>query len=183
MKNKTTTNSSKSTSEDNTEISYHRQTEIFDTSQHKELIEIIGAGAIGSFRALTLGKMGIDKIRIWDNDTIEEHNIPNQFYPLPTVSMTKVFALSGIIEDYTGCSLITCPNMFEENDVFMGDVIISAVDNMETRKMLFEIAKRQHKKWFIDARIGGEVMLHKFPIVYVLLFVAPKFETNPMASS
>jgi len=41
-------------------------------------ITVIGAGAIGSATVVTLAKMGCSDITVWDSDTLEDLNIPNQ---------------------------------------------------------------------------------------------------------
>ena len=43
-------------------------------------VHIIGVGAVGSFIALTLAKLGLQKLTIWDFDTVEETNVANQVY-------------------------------------------------------------------------------------------------------
>ena len=38
-------------------------------------VNIIGVGAVGSYIALQLAKLGIEKLIIWDFDVVDEHNI------------------------------------------------------------------------------------------------------------
>ena len=59
---------------------YWRQTDIVDADRLAELpVTVIGAGATGSFITLALAKMGVRHITVYDDDTVEEHNLPNQF--------------------------------------------------------------------------------------------------------
>ena len=57
-----------------------RQLEFFDPAKITEEIHIIGVGAIGSHIVEMLVRMGIEDINIYDFDTVDEHNIPNQMF-------------------------------------------------------------------------------------------------------
>ena len=121
---------------------------------------MVGAGAIGSFLAMTLGKMGATKFTIWDHDTIEEHNFANQMFPIFSKGVKKVDALASVINEYSGAEINPVGAKFDPAAYsFAGaDFVISAVDNMDVRKMLFETAIRDGAKFFIDGRMGAQVM-------------------------
>lgn len=57
-----------------------RQEEFFSPVKTTDDIHIIGIGAIGSHIAEMLVRMGLTNIHLYDFDTVEEHNIPNQMY-------------------------------------------------------------------------------------------------------
>ena len=62
-------------------MNLNKHIEFFDPSKLKEKnidINIIGVGAVGSYIALQLAKLGVEKIIIWDFDVVDEHNITNQ---------------------------------------------------------------------------------------------------------
>ena len=59
---------------------YWRQLDIVNIDKLQVPIIVVGAGAIGSFVTLALAKMGCGNITSYDMDTVEEHNLPNQFY-------------------------------------------------------------------------------------------------------
>ena len=42
---------------------------------------LVGAGGIGAATALCMAKVGFECLTVMDFDTVEEHNIPNQFLP------------------------------------------------------------------------------------------------------
>ena len=56
-------------------------------------VNIIGVGAVGSYIALQLAKLGIEKLIIWDFDVVDEHNITNQVYDYEDLNLPKVDAL------------------------------------------------------------------------------------------
>ena len=63
-------------------------------------IHVIGVGAVGSYIALTLAKLGIKKLYIWDFDTVEEHNITNQVYNYNDLGKPKTLALKSHLEAF-----------------------------------------------------------------------------------
>ena len=80
-------------------MNYSRQLDIYDAENRKDVAYIIGAGATGSWLSLILSKLGFSKIKVFDFDVIEEHNLPNQFFKNRQVGMLKVMALGKNIAE------------------------------------------------------------------------------------
>jgi len=60
---------------------YIRQQELVDQERLSDLkVTIIGCGAVGSFSALSLCKMGVKHLTLIDPDTVNSENLPNQFF-------------------------------------------------------------------------------------------------------
>jgi len=138
-------------------VNFSRQTGIFDPEDFSDKrVTIIGMGAIGSFTAITLAKMGIKNLNIYDFDKITPHNIPNQFYKIKQVGMSKVDAICYIIKEFSE-SDIFFGDKFTKDAKVNGDIVISLVDKMETRKIIFEKTRKLGIP-FIDARMGGEYL-------------------------
>jgi molybdopterin/thiamine biosynthesis adenylyltransferase len=102
-------------------------------------VDIIGVGALGSKIALEVAKLGVKNIHLWDFDSVEDHNLPNQMYSLSHVGMTKVRACANVIKRDTGTRVTThnvkiAPGMKIE----FGDVVFLQTDSMETRKLIWE---------------------------------------------
>lgn len=136
-------------------MDFLRQLDLFKPSEAK--VVIIGAGAIGSFTALTLAKMGIKNLTVYDWDTVEKHNIPNQFYRISDIGKLKVDALKEIVKDFSNIEIKSI-NAKIKDVQFDCDFLIVAVDNMKTRKEIFESIKYTiFIKKLIDARMGAEV--------------------------
>jgi len=136
-----------------------RQMDIIPVDVLGEKITIIGAGAIGSFTALCLAKMGFADITIYDDDKIDEENMSCQFYRFKDITSPKVVALKYLLHDFTK----TSPDIHEERyerGVFPG-IVISAVDSMEVRKKIWMNHKKQSPftKAIIDPRMGAETAL------------------------
>ena len=113
-----------------------RQLDILNKEACKTPITVIGAGATGSFTTLALAKMGFSDIVVYDEDIIEEHNFPNQLFPIDTKGQNKAEALKGIVLQYTGEKIVAFPN-FYTNQPLEGIVIV-ALDSMDGRKSVFE---------------------------------------------
>jgi molybdopterin/thiamine biosynthesis adenylyltransferase len=134
-----------------------RQLDLLDPNKCNIPVLIVGAGATGGYTALALAKMGLTDITIYDADLIEEHNFSNQVYPIKMLGMNKALAIKEVIKEYTEVEITAIPRMFTKNDAVEG-IVISALDSMKGRKMLFKMCARNPKvKLFIDPRCGAEV--------------------------
>ena len=133
-----------------------RQIDILKPDATKEPIFMIGAGATGSFTALTLAKMGFNDIRIFDEDCIEEHNFPGQMFQMKDKGMNKALAIKDIINNFNG-EKITANSVFYKNQLLKG-IVVSALDSMEGRKKIYQNAVKGGKvKLLIDPRTGPEL--------------------------
>jgi molybdopterin/thiamine biosynthesis adenylyltransferase len=144
-------------------MNLHRQLGIIDPELLKKPITIVGAGGIGSITTLLLAKMGFENITVWDDDVIEEHNIPNQMLPLKGeeqsdgnyLGAAKVSALSNLCYDMTGNGIKQREELFDNSRV--EGILVLAVDNMKTRKEIFASCKfMTNPELFIDGRMGAE---------------------------
>jgi len=138
--------------------SYMRQEGIIAPDVLKEAkIVIIGAGAVGSFVTLSLAKMGCSNIEVFDNDIVQSHNLPNQFYRLCDLDKPKVIALQEIIKMYEGIDITVHNERY--NGQSLKGIVISAVDSLDVRKFIWEqIRGSEDTRWYIDTRMGGLLM-------------------------
>ena len=134
-----------------------RQIEIIPMNRLNVPVTIIGAGAIGSFTALSLAKMGMTNLTVWDKDNIEMENMNSQFYRQKDLGRPKVNALQGLILEFTGQAINAIPNFFGVSDVPSEGIVITAVDSMEARQMLWDRHKEHVRThFFIDPRMSAE---------------------------
>lgn len=133
-----------------------RQMDIIPLAALNSKISIIGAGAVGSFTAFALAKMGYHDITVYDFDTVSIENMNSQIYRFSDIGKTKVDCLQEIIKDFADVK-ITAINAKYSGEVFQ-DITICAVDNMETRKAIYEAHKAMPyiTKLFIDPRMAIE---------------------------
>ena len=116
-------------------------------------INIIGAGAIGSWVALSLAKMGFIDISVWDHDEVSIENMNCQFYPIGMIGKPKVIALQELVSMFTGTTIQIHERKYEGQE--LKGLVISALDNMETRESIFKNC-RTSASWIVDPRMSLE---------------------------
>jgi len=153
---------------------YTRQLDLINIEELNFPIHIIGAGGIGSWTALLLAKMGCPNISIYDNDTVEEHNIASQFFKQNQLGRQKTDSLSSNIEEQTGIILNTKINIDEEQ--ITEGLIIIAIDSIEERIRLANIYKDRNV-YIIDGRMGGlQLEIYCCPsTTYVATLINPDY--------
>jgi molybdopterin/thiamine biosynthesis adenylyltransferase len=136
-----------------------RQLKIIPLEVLEEPITIIGGGAVGSFTALSLAKMGFSNITVFDFDKIDVENMNCQFYRFKDIGNHKVLALQDLVKEFTGVD-INARNERYETGTFKG-IVISAVDSMKVRKLIWDNHKETGigTKLIIDPRMGAESAL------------------------
>lgn len=120
-------------------------------------ILIIGAGGVGSWTALGLLKMGSTMLSVIDKDVIEEANIGSQLYSPLDIGENKTEALAKRLEQFTKNTLTPIVGEWKPEHNKDMNIIISAVDSMETRKAIFE-SLIDTKTIFIDGRMAGNAI-------------------------
>lgn len=124
-------------------------------------IRVIGAGAIGSFTVLMLVKMGFKNVAVWDFDTVSVENMSCQFYRFRDIGNAKALALQGLVKDFTNVDIAAYAEEFDEvQGQLLSGVVISAVDDMNVRRMIFETILRSGApvSYLIDPRMSAEYM-------------------------
>lgn len=119
-------------------------------------IEIIGAGAVGSWLALFLTRAQLP-VLITDFDRIEEKNIAGQFFNKNQLHQYKIDALKANIDDFSTSELLTTQNYRYEKLADTSQIVISAVDSMSLRQQLFDdFLAHPTAKIFIDCRMAPD---------------------------
>lgn len=151
---------------------YLRQMDILSPRQMEDQrITLIGCGGIGSAVGLMLAKLGFRSFQLYDADTIEPHNLPNQMFPLlttmgggdgdwvSTIGLHKAEVLSWEMMGFNH-SMLAIPHVEPYADQPLSGIVISAVDNMAVRKTIWEKVKvNSDVSLYIDARMGAQVGL------------------------
>lgn len=140
--------------------SYSDQTTIFNPSTWSWPMHLVGAGGINNLVGITLAKMGISEIHIWDDDVLEERNLPTEVgYSALMCGEPKVVAMSSLIYYLmpNGVDVYQHPERVTA-DTELSGVVISGVDSMGSRKIIWENVKKNYLNipFFIDGRSGGE---------------------------
>ena len=136
-----------------------RHMEIFEPHGFTDNINIIGAGATGSWLALYFAKLGVsgDQIHVWDFDAVESHNVPNQLYGMHNVGENKALALRELIQQQTGTKINVSNEKFEQGR--LSGYVYLMVDSMAERKRIWEesIKMKSAVKLLIEPRMGLHV--------------------------
>lgn len=123
-------------------------------------ILVVGAGGIGSWVCLCLARIGCT-IYLYDADRFEVHNMGGQLVRNTDIGANKVDAVKDIVISLVGPSTKILVNtaMYDE-DSPTSPIVISAVDSMAGRKLLFEkwakIYGGKDDSIFIDGRLLAE---------------------------
>jgi ThiF family len=141
----------------NAETIYRRQLDIIPMERlQKAYVTVIGCGAVGSFTAFTLAKMGVGSINVYDPDRVEIHNIPNQMFSVGDCGLYKAEALRDMVELFHGVEIDACPVKYTDQP--LSGIVIVAVDSMDARIAIWRKVKYNAAvKLFIDSRMGAEV--------------------------
>lgn len=135
----------------------------FDWLQNREIV-LLGAGAIGSWTALCLSRIGC-KLHIYDMDTIEAHNLGGQLFSTQDVGSKKTEITAALCAVYSGAPGKVVEYGEYNEKSFTSNIVISGLDNMKTRKLAFEKwvnyieeLEDEEKKTciFIDGRLMAE---------------------------
>lgn len=136
-------------------MDYSRQMEIYRPEEHdKQPVHIIGCGALGSWTAVLLAKLGVRDITLWDNDIVEEHNLPNQLFTLKQIGKNKAEALADMIEWMTGARPTVRSRRCTASDTLPG-VVLCCVDSMKGRSALFDaFCMTPRGRLWVEGRMG-----------------------------
>lgn len=120
-------------------------------------VDVIGVGATGSRIALSLAKLGVENIHVWDFDTVEEHNVPNQAFGLEHVGLLKTDALAALIKAATGTD-ITVHSEKVDGTQQLGEIVFLLTDAMASRKEIWNGALKYklQTSLVVETRMGGD---------------------------
>jgi len=137
--------------------SFIRQQDVLPVEKLRDAkVTLIGAGAVGSFSTMTMAKMGIGHLEVYDRDSVEPHNLPNQWYRLSDLGKSKVDALKAIMEAFSDTEIVSHPGNFTAQPV--EGIVVSAVDSMDARLPIWKhIKASRNVSVYLDARMGVEV--------------------------
>lgn len=142
---------------------YWRQTDFLNPEKLNEFsFVVVGAGSVGSWTTLALTKMGAQHVTVWDKDIVEEHNASVQVYSTREIGQRKSKLLVDWIGKLTDIGIMGVSQHLDKDavPVFNRDtILVMAVDNMEARRYLWDLAKACPEiRLVIDMRAGGEVL-------------------------
>ncbi len=120
-------------------------------------VDVIGAGATGSRVVISLAKLGIRNIHVWDFDKIEEHNVANQAFGNDDIGKLKIEALASLVKRQCGIDIIQ-HNVKYEGGEQLGAVAFLLTDSMASRKQIWEtsIRLKPRTELMVETRMGPD---------------------------
>lgn len=128
------------------------------------LVDVIGAGSIGSKVYMELAALGVHNVRVWDGDTVEEHNVPNQAFGHHSPEH------SDIGHNKAGRLHYVASRRFGDEDVSnhrpqcehyagqskLGAVVFVCTDSMSSRSEIWHksVKLKPYVRWYIECRMG-----------------------------
>lgn len=123
-------------------------------------VVIVGCGALGSVSCELLARAGVGKLTLIDRDVVEETNLQRQaLYVEDSVGKPKVLEASDALLRIN--SNLNIETHFEDLsyknvDLLDADIIVDGTDNLQTRFLINEYAKKNSKIWVYGSAIGSE---------------------------
>jgi len=131
---------------------------IFDASQIS--VTLIGTGGIGAITAIVLSKMGVETIALYDPDIVDDVNLPTQFFRLDDLTDFKVDAAGLAVEEFSDDTTVIANAHRVDSQTnpleLSANVIISAVDSIQSRKDIWKVAREAWFECYLDARMAAE---------------------------
>jgi molybdopterin/thiamine biosynthesis adenylyltransferase len=137
-------------------MDHTRHIGIFNAGRYSATL--IGVGGIGAITALTLAKMGIGELILYDGDKVEEVNIPVQFHKLSDVGKPKAITVHRLIDEFADDLTLDHRYIrFNRGTILEPThLMISAVDSIEARKDIWKAVWARKPIWYLDTRMSAE---------------------------
>ena len=148
---------------------YKRQLPLFGEGGQQKLREasvfVAGTGGLGSPVSVYLAAAGVGKIVLLDDDVVEETNLNRQFLHFDT-DIGRKKAESGAdklcrMNPEISVEAVCCRLTAENAEELVGDcqIIVDALDNDQTRRVLAAVAARTNRPYFHAAvsGFGGQI--------------------------
>ena len=160
------------TDEEKTVSPFSRFRDIIPGKELAELeVTIIGAGGIGAPLALSLAKMGVKKMHIWDADVVNEENMgPQRYGPRHPRRLKDDRPQNWLRGQAPWCTVTVNKEFYTEASSNNSEVVITALDSLAARKGVWKTIDPDVCKLFVDPRMGAEVL--------TILSVVPKEDSE-----
>ena len=119
-----------------------KSAEFFDPVNCTDPIHVIGCGSVGSTVCELLARFGLTNVRLYDFDTVEEHNLANQMFTTEDLYKPKI---DGVAKRWCQINPDAAKTLklFPEgwNGEKLSGYVFLCVDNIELRKKIVEANK------------------------------------------
>lgn len=153
----------------------------------QQRVTVVGVGGIGSYCAFLLSRVKPRCVYIYDNDIVDPTNLGGQLYSRENIGEKKCNAIPKIVNlfsNYADC--YSYDTLFDSHTTLNTDIMICGLDNMESRKLCFNIWKDRMKSHPIEYRenclyIDGRLNAEEFQVFCIVgdnQYLIDKYESN-----
>jgi len=121
-------------------------------------VDVIGAGAIGSKVIMSLAKLGIENLHVWDFDKVEDHNLANQVYYFEDIGKFKADAIAKHVKVATKLDITVHNKPVVDQE--LGHTVFLCIDTMSGRKEIFDncLKYKLTTKQVVETRMGADLV-------------------------
>lgn len=152
---------------------YQRQTLLSDVGEegqkrlNKVHVLVIGAGGLGCPALTYLASAGIGKLTIYDADQVEETNLHRQtIYNYSDIGESKALLAKEYLKERNPNVLVEAINkrFDEKTNLEEVDIIVDCSDNLKTKFIANDLAKKYHKVFCVASihHLHGQLNFYDF---------------------
>ncbi len=139
-----------------TALNRSQQDNIFDPAAARP-VTVIGAGSVGSQVVCSLAKIGVERLRVFDHDCVESHNICMSAYRPADLGVYKVRALAEIVREQSGLDIVAEERRYAGEP--LRDAVVACVDSMAARRLIWEAVRQNPNVGIlVDTRVAIELV-------------------------
>ena len=120
-------------------------------------VSLVGCGGIGSNAAVTIARLGIMKLNIFDFDTVEDINMAGQLFKIAHIGNSKVSATAEVLNEFTNVEVFALQTRVTK-ETLLTKITVCGLDSMAARKEVFESWYDRYKgnqnAFFVDCRMS-----------------------------
>lgn len=144
------------------ELDCSEQLGFFNPKEWSYPIQIVGAGGNNNMLGVTLARMGVPEIHIWDDDVLEKRNYAMEpAYVADDLGRLKVEAMrqsiSRVMAGFENQPEVVIHPEKVTAETELNGIVVTGVDSMASRKAIWQAIKRNFLEiaLLIDTRSGG----------------------------
>lgn len=131
-------------------------------------VVVVGAGGIGSWVTMCLARIGC-KVILYDADLFEVHNMGGQLVQTTQIGNNKAVSVKDTCIALVGASanIVTVAEMYTK-DSPTSPIMIAAVDNMKTRRLIFDKWSNMYPDSAEALLIDGRLLAEDYQVYGVM---------------
>jgi molybdopterin/thiamine biosynthesis adenylyltransferase len=105
--------------------------------------------------------MGVQQMALADFDTVQPENLATQLHRVSDVGKLKVVCVAETLRMFSDeITTLARPIRIINGDQLNGNLVVGAVDGIQTRKQVWAATLAGRVDWFLDTRMAAEEYQH-----------------------